>query len=1088
MRAAGGPKPTRNWQLHAALVLVLLVGASLTGWRIRSADRHLREELLQDLTVGSWALRTDDISSLSGSHADLSSIAYQRVKRQLQQGRHLYPLSRFLYIMRKDADGELVFLADSEPPDSPEYSPPGEVYKEASPDLLAAFAEAKGTTEGPVADRWGNWVSAFVPLFHPVDDRLVGVLGIDIDASSWRQQLLRPAIPPVLTTLGLLLALLLTRDWKRRLAGSPPAVRLWWGPDVALALLVGLLITALVVHETRATENMARRDIFRRKAALQASLLQQLMFRIGSNYLEGFARFFLSTAHIKRAAFEHYVTFLTIRPYALAWTWTPIVPASEADVFKQHAEKEGAIGYRIWEWDPDGGRRDAAGRDLLYPIHYIEPGGTNSPALGFDEGSDPLRRAAILEAVATGLPTATDPVHVPQDPDGARAIVVYRATTSQGAREPNGICSVTLEPDILLYRALSRESTRGESSTIVDLYQLTDDGAAIHLASNQRNPPRPPHDLPHSVGHPDTMTAPLYAFGKVYAIVARPNGDDDLNPARSARGAAAVGLLLTALMTALVAALTSRRAALEELVQSRTTALRESESSYHGLFNSIRQAIYIQDHQGRFLDVNDGAVAMYGFSREELIGRTPEFVSAPGRNDMGSVIKAVQEAWNGKPQQFEFWGIRKNGDVFPKDVWLSKGSYFGQDVIIAVAADTSDRRKAEQERSRLSAQLQQAQKMESIGRLAGGVAHDFNNMLQAIIGNATLSLEDQLPGPVRESFEEIKRAAERSAELTRQLLTFASRQPARPRVIDLNTAIHGMLKILRRLIGEDIQLEWIPGANLWPVKIDPGQADQIMTNLAVNARDAIAGVGRIRIETVNCACKGPACSHGYAGCQMGQYVLIRVSDNGKGMDEETRAHIFEPFFTTKGPGKGVGLGLATVFGIVKQNDGFIDVQSSPASGTSFTIGLPHTFESPVKLESSSQAPALRGGTETILLVEDEKAVLRFGLETLKRYGYNVLSAGSPLEAIEIAKSHTGRIHLLITDVVLPSMNGRELAQLLSSMVPGIRSMFISGYTADIIATRGVIDENVHFIQKPFSVDHFIAKVRSVLDKPDDRPV
>lgn len=382
----------------------------------------------------------------------------------------------------------------------------------------------------------------------------------------------------------------------------------------------------------------------------------------------------------------------------------------------------------------------------------------------------------------------------------------------------------------------------------------------------------------------------------------------------------------------------------------------------------------------------------------------------------------------------------------------------------------------------LQEQLGQAQKMESVGRLAGGIAHDFNNMLGVILGYAQLALKKEtVTPPLRVQLEQIQMAAERSADIVRQLLAFARKQTVAPKVLDLNETVASMLKMLSRLIGEDIDLAWLPGEELWPVRMDAGQIDQILVNLCVNARDSISSIGRITIETCNNYCDAGFCDM-HAGCIPGDYVLLTVSDDGCGMDKETSAKIFEPFFTTKGVGQGTGLGLATVYGIVKQNDGYIDVNTEPGQGTSFKIYLPRhkgkeknsLTEGPMELAGS--------GNETVLMVEDEPAILDLGKQILEMLGYRVLTAGTPGEAIRIAISQVGEIHLLLTDVIMPEMNGRDLAKKLLSLYPGLKRLFMSGYTADVIAHHGVLEEGVQFIQKPFSIDTLAAKVREALDQ------
>jgi signal transduction histidine kinase/DNA-binding response OmpR family regulator len=385
------------------------------------------------------------------------------------------------------------------------------------------------------------------------------------------------------------------------------------------------------------------------------------------------------------------------------------------------------------------------------------------------------------------------------------------------------------------------------------------------------------------------------------------------------------------------------------------------------------------------------------------------------------------------------------------------------------------------EKLSLESQLRHAQKMESIGRLAGGLAHDFNNMLGVIIGHTELALSKKPPTqPLNAAMQEIQKAALRSAELTRQLLAFARKQTIAPRALDLNKTVEGMLNMLRRLIGEDIDLAWRPGLHLWPVKMDHSQIDQILANLCVNARDAIAGVGKITIETQTVTFDEAYCVH-HSGFMLGDFVLLAVSDNGKGMDKETLDKAFEPFFTTKGIGKGTGLGLATVYGVIKQNNGFINVYSQPGLGSIFKIYLPrHRVES-TDVQKERLAAAVPQGNETILLVEDEKAIMEITRLTLESLGYRVLTALTPDEAFAVAGEHAGEIKLLITDVIMPNMSGRDLAKALIALYPGLMSLFMSGYPSNIIAHHGVLEDGINFIEKPFSIKVLAAKVREALD-------
>ena len=400
--------------------------------------------------------------------------------------------------------------------------------------------------------------------------------------------------------------------------------------------------------------------------------------------------------------------------------------------------------------------------------------------------------------------------------------------------------------------------------------------------------------------------------------------------------------------------------------------------------------------------------------------------------------------------------------------------------IANVFASVIERKRAEEKRIKLETQLRQSQKMEAIGQLAGGIAHDFNNMLSIINGYSEMILSELPPSSQNYSnIQEISKAGRRSADLTRQLLAFASKQAINPKVLDLNDTVEGMLKLLRRLIGENIKLLWEPAVNLWKVKMDPSQLDQILANLLVNTRDAISGAGKVIIKTGN-AEFDEAFRAMHRDFVLKKYVVLEVGDNGSGMDKETLAHIYEPFFTTKEAGKGTGLGLATVFGIVKQNNGFINVYSELGKGTIFKIYLPPHESEDAESDGNSKKQELFTGNETVMLVEDEMALLIFARMQLERLGYAVLDADSPVKAIKLAEEYKGEIHILMTDVVMPEMSGRELKKKINIIRPGIKCLFMSGYTADIIANKGVLDDGIHFLQKPFTAEDLSIKLREAL--------
>ncbi len=505
------------------------------------------------------------------------------------------------------------------------------------------------------------------------------------------------------------------------------------------------------------------------------------------------------------------------------------------------------------------------------------------------------------------------------------------------------------------------------------------------------------------------------------------------------------------------------------------------------LVDLVPDFIFIKDTQSRFLMVNAALAKCYRQAPSAMLGRTdaellPAEIAARCRASEGRVL--LTDTCQAFEDTISF------ADGVPRTVVTHMVAF--RDVhgqvggLVGIGRDITDRKRSEEEREKLRAQLAHAQKMESVGRLAGGVAHDFNNMLQAILGNVSLALGCVPPeSPLRESLEEIQSCAQRSAELTRQLLAFARKQTVTPKVLDLNETIEGMLKLLRRLIGEHISLAWLPGKNLGLVRLDPSQVDQVLANLCVNARDALEDGGRVTIETDNIAFDESYTAH-HPEALAGDYVRIVVSDNGCGMEPEVLAHVFEPFFTTKEVGHGTGLGLATVYGIITQNGGFIVADSKPGQGTCFEIHLPRYAGKAAQLDQGAPAQVIGRGQETILLVEDEPAILRVGKRSLESLGYTVLAAATPGEAIRLAETHAGKIHLVITDVVMPEMNGRELATRLLSVYPNLKRLFMSGYTADIVAHHGVLEEDIPFIQKPFSIPALAEKVREALAQPGER--
>jgi len=527
------------------------------------------------------------------------------------------------------------------------------------------------------------------------------------------------------------------------------------------------------------------------------------------------------------------------------------------------------------------------------------------------------------------------------------------------------------------------------------------------------------------------------------------------------------------------------------------TALKEVERATRGNEERLRQVtrvakigIFDHDHQTGSVYWSPEMRNIHEWGAEEHVhfeatpggGRVPADVILP--EDREQVEATIRRAHQSDDGLFDM-EYRLTAPDGIRWVRAQSQTFFGGESAerravrtIGATVDITDRKHAEAERERLHAQLLQAQKMETVGRLAGGVAHDFNNMLNVIGGYAELGLRElDSASPLYTPLLEIQNASRRSADLTRQLLAFARKQPVRPKVVDLNQLIAGSLNMLRRLIGEDIQLRWLPG-DLWLTRIDPAQVDQVLINLVVNARDAIAGHGHIIVRTRNITIDdGDPVREPWI--VPGDYAALEVADDGRGIDEETKAHIFEPFFSTKGEGRGTGLGLATVYGIVKQNNGVITAESAPGHGTTLSVLLPRVIDATVDIGDGSEA-RVHGGSETLLLVEDEPMVLRLTARMLETLGYTVLPASAAAEAVQIAHERGGRIDLLVTDMVMPETSGSELADHLRSLYPGLKCLFVSGYFPE----SGRLNVNGGgdlVLQKPFTKRALAARVREVLD-------
>ncbi len=509
-------------------------------------------------------------------------------------------------------------------------------------------------------------------------------------------------------------------------------------------------------------------------------------------------------------------------------------------------------------------------------------------------------------------------------------------------------------------------------------------------------------------------------------------------------------------------------------------SLRQSEARLRAVLDSALDAFVGMDVHGLITDWNPRSEAIFGWTRAEALGRNlaetiipPQYREAHRRGLQHFLATGEGPVLN---RRIEITAMRRDGKEFPVELSICPLKVGASYRFTAFIADIS-------ERKQLEAQLRQAQKMEAVGQLAGGIAHDFNNLLTIVTGHSDLLLTDfpPLSQDQRQSIEQIAQAGKRAASLTAQLLAFSRRQILQPKVLDLNALVANMEEMLRRLIGETIELVTILTPSLGPITADPGHLEQVLMNLTVNARDAMPQGGKLTIATDN-AELDESYVRQHAGARPGPYVRLAVSDTGTGMDKETLSHIFEPFFTTKELGKGTGLGLSTVYGTVKQSGGYISVDSEPGCGTTFMVYLPRVTDAVAAAEFVQTAVESPLGSETVLLVEDEDMVRAIAHKVLQTHGYNLLEARDGIQAMRLCQEYAGIIHLMVTDVVMPGMSGRAVADHLSSGRPGMKVLYLSGYTDNAIAHHGVLDTGTAFLQKPFTPAELARKVREVLDR------
>lgn len=1222
------PIPERlvYWNRRTLVVLSVILGAGALGtwWMVWQADCQMRWELLAQAKRTAQSLAPATIQPLTGSSADLDSPHYQRLKEQLTLIHQALDKCRFVYLLGRRADKTVFLFADSEPPESEDYSPPGQVYGEAGETEARVFDFGRPIVVGPMPDRWGLWMSAYAPIKTPSSDAVLAVCGLDIDARDWNRRLVQAAVLPVLLTLIASACFVAGRmlSVRRRRTLAADGHRFWY-IEPAWVAVVGLIGTFFVARIACNRETHNRSIAFAQLADSETGRAAEFLRGIEYVELAGLARLFESSDEVTSEEFERYAGALTRYPGIRAWEWLPAVPAADRASFEQKVRAGGLPQFEIGQRNTAGQRIPATVRDVYYPVLYVVPASGNEAVFGYDAGSERIRRTTLEQAARTGLTTATPPIVLEQGSRPQKGMVIFRPVFR--VDEPqrlDGFAVAVLWLESLL------EAVEEKTSVHLDLILLRQDQSPEPLAGVFQGL--------HPASARLATSRPVAAFGNVFSLLAYP-GPEFLRsfPTRAGWLTALVGTLFTALVVILISEPLRHRWELETLVDRRTASLRESETRYEQLAEQSRTFAWEVDAHGLYTYVNHVVEQVLGYRPDELVGKKYLYDLWPesAREELTAVIQNMRDrkvhvsnfenpmiAKDGRilwvsgaafpllDHNGELLGYRgadtditqrkqielereellaaaectrqvllnlledqklaaaermrlvaaieqvadmivitdpqgsiqyvnpaferttghsrlavfgrnprllKSGhqdEAFYRELWSTissgqtwhgrmvnrrqDGALFTEDLTIspvldtagrivnyvAVKRDVTEHLRAFEEHAKLQEQLQQAQRVESIGRLAGGIAHDFNNMLSVILGYGERLLDGLPPAdPLRDDARQIVESARRSASLTRQLLAFSRRQTLQPEVLDLNAVARSLNDVLRRLIGEHIELELVLADDLCRVLADPGQIEHVIINLAINARDAMPQGGKLVIQTANIVLDETDVQT-QVGLMPGAHAMLVVSDTGCGMDRDTLKQVFEPFFTTKEKGKGTGLGLPTAYGIIQQSNGRITAESVPGRGTTLRIYLPQTLAELKPKEEWTAGRRMAGDGTQILVAEDEAPLRTLIERELSKLGYQVHAAANGKEALRLVEERGLRPKLLLTDVVMAEMNGPVLVEHLRRIQPDLKVLYMSGYTDNCIMHHGELNPKIHFLAKPFRSHDLTAKICELLQQ------
>jgi PAS domain S-box-containing protein len=1070
---------TRRIRLAAELCLALALAAGAAAWVVTQGDRVLRAELVDRARGVARAINPVRVVGITGTAPDARRRDQRRLEGQLGAWCRATPGCRRLYLLAggRAEGGGLVRLVDAGPATAATGAAGTRTEAATPPAPQRVLSERRTATEGPTPDdAGGQRVSVWVPLPRRDGGEAAAILGLDADAAGWAGAVAARAAPP-LTWLALLTLVVTGGSLLRhRRAARDGAPRPGAGgqasagrADTAWTALLGALLAVGAAWAVHRADTERHRQMFAGLAGAQATALAGQLRDIYGE-LDGLGQLFESSQQVEPDEFRTYLSTLQ-NPAVTAWGWAPAEPPADGAAGRAASAAPALPAGRSW------------------PLVYAAPQGAIAAWLGRDLGAQPGVAPLLAAALESGLPTAGTGGLVP-GADGTDLLVVRAVRASaRGAGTLAGFVLAEVRLEALVGEAILR-TAGNEPGLRLELLELTDDApprAVVTLGDGAGEAPAlgdlpddPPDDPPDAAA--PSVALPIFALGRAWSLVVRPT-PAWLAASRSWSGwlMLLAGLAVTAAVAARVRAGARRRADLEREVQRRTAELHASETLLRNAEEVARLGSWELWLANRRLLWSDEVYRIFGVPRDDRAPLYDRFSDAVHPDDRRRVEEAYEQSLEDGSDSYEVEHrvVRPSGEVR----WVHEKCTHQRDESGAVVRslgmvqDVTDRRLADEERERLRAELFQAQKMESIGRLAGGVAHDFNNLLTGIAGNISLAqLEVGENDPAQPLLADALAAAERAAGVTKQLLAFSRRQVAQPRPVDLNALVARSRPVLARLIGEQVRFEFRPQDDLWPVRLDPVQLDQILINLLVNARDAMPQGGTLTVTTANVPAGGDA---GDGGPDADR-VLLSVSDDGPGMSAEVRERVFEPFFTTKEKGRGTGLGLSTVYGAVRQCGGTIDVESRPGEGSTFRIWLPRSDERAAATgETGARATAPRG-SETVLLVEDDDLVRGLAARALTRQGYRTHAFPDGPSALAWLEATAETIDILVSDVVMPGMSGPDLAGRVRALRPGLPVLLTSGYADGVLPDPDALPAGAAFLAKPYSPQELATRVRQLL--------